>query len=114
MSIHVAMEWGAAMIEKPTDSQLVYSLWQAARRQFEHTKAAQTDLSNASDALRASAQCLPEIVAREVDSRLSAAANKAADAIAANCLADMAQSTHQIVSRSFIVLPASYLSPIRQ
>lgn len=72
------------MTEKPTDSQLVYSLWQAAKRQFEHTKAAQADLSNASDALRASAQRLPEVVAREVDKTLPAAAQKAATAIASN------------------------------
>lgn len=84
MSIHVAMVWGAEMTEKPTDSQLVYSLWQAARRQFEHTKAAQTDLTNASDALRASAQRLPEVVAREVDKTLPAAAHKASAAIASN------------------------------
>lgn len=84
MSIHVAMVWGAEMTEKPTDSQLVYSLWQAARRQFEHTNAAQTELSNASNALRASAQRLPEVVAREIDKTLPAAAHKAADAIAAN------------------------------
>ena len=84
MSIHVAMVWGGEMTEKPTDSQLVYSLWQAAKRQFEHTKAAQTDLSSAADALCTSAQRLPEVVAREVDKTLPAAAHKAANEIAAN------------------------------
>ena len=84
MSIHLAILWGAEMTEKPTDSQLVYSLWQAAKRQFEHTKAAQTDLTTASDALRASAQRLPEVVAREVDKTLPAAAHNAAAAIASS------------------------------
>jgi len=88
------------MTEKPTDSQLVYSLWQAAKRQFEHTKEAQTDLSIASDALRASAERLPEAVAREVDKTLPAAAEKAAAEIAskwhnANEHADRAATAYE-------------------
>jgi hypothetical protein len=88
------------MTEEPTNSQLVYSLWQAGKRNFERTQAAQVDLSNAADALRAVAQRLPEAVAREVDKTLPAAAEKAANAIAsrwhdANAHADRAAIAYQ-------------------
>jgi hypothetical protein len=67
-----------------TNSQLVYSLWQAAKRSFERAEVTQVQLGKAADALKVNAQHLPELIARRLEEQLPHAASKAASMISAN------------------------------
>lgn len=88
------------MNDQPTPSQLVYSLWKAGHLNFEHAKAVQTQVAQASTALQQSSTKLPAEMARHLDQQLPAAAAQAARMIAsqwteANTHAERATKAYQ-------------------
>ncbi|THC40640.1 hypothetical protein [Massilia sp. Mn16-1_5] len=88
------------MSEQPTTSQVIYSLWNAAKKNFDHAQATHAKVSQAAATLELSCERLPEAIALRLDEKLPDAAAKAATAIAsrwtnANAHADRAAKAYE-------------------